>query len=64
MHAPHGMNPIFDGNWLRDGQMVITIANTDATDRLKVAGGYKEIPSERLGTDLSAFYAAGFRPSP
>ncbi len=149
----NGMNPVFDGNWLRDGQMVVTIANTDATttkrsevdetvfaraskivvndwesvvsnnqveltglidsgvvsrenvvelgdvvdgiadvkaggkgivyyksnsglaiqfaapgrivyDRLKAAGGYKEIPTEWLGTDLSALYAAGFRPSP
>jgi ornithine cyclodeaminase/alanine dehydrogenase-like protein (mu-crystallin family) len=27
-------------------------------------GSNKVIPSDWLGTDLSAFYAAGFRPSP
>ena len=156
---PSSLNPVFDGEWLRDGQVVITIANSDITNRNKrsevdvrtyeragvtivtdwdsvigsdqreildplaagiirqeqihelkdivagkvqikqpprgakavgiiyyknnagiaiqfaAAGGLvyrraiaegnnKVIPSEWLGTDLSAFYKAGFRPSP
>lgn len=33
-------------------------------DRVIKAGGYKEIPTEWLGSDLSSLYAQGFRPSP
>jgi ornithine cyclodeaminase/alanine dehydrogenase-like protein (mu-crystallin family) len=32
--------------------------------KLKAEGGAREIPNEWLGTDLSALYAAGYRPSP
>jgi alanine dehydrogenase len=32
--------------------------------KLKAEGTAREIPSEWLGTDLSALYAAGYRPSP
>ncbi|MQA67061.1 MAG: hypothetical protein GEU76_14360 [Alphaproteobacteria bacterium] len=147
------MEPVFDGNWLADGQLVISIANSDATnkkrtevdeatyaksrtivvndwesvidndqtelleplaasvirreqivelgdivsgkmsvrsggegivyyknnsglaiqfastgriiyDRVMAEGTNRQIPSEWLGTDLGALYAAGFRPSP
>lgn len=147
------MEPVFDGGWLEDGQLVISIANSDSTnrkrsevdettyarsgtvvvndwesviandqtellepleqglirreqivelgdivsgkkdvragrdgivyyknnsglaiqfaacgriiyDRVRAAGSNREIPTEWLGTDLSALYAAGFRPSP
>ena len=149
----NGMNPVFDGRWLREGQLVISIANSDTAsgkrsevdettfrrassivindwdsvvsnnqlelieqlesgavsrdsivslgdvvsgksavraggegivyykansglaiqfaapgriiyDRAKASGTCHEIPTEWLGTDLSALYAAGFRPSP
>ena len=149
----NGMDPVFDGRWLKDGQLVISIANSDATskkrsevdettfgrassiiindwdsvaannqrelidllesgavsrdnvvelgdvisgksrvkaggrgivyykansglaiqfaapgrviyDRAKASGTCREIPTEWLGSDLSEFYAAGFRPSP
>jgi alanine dehydrogenase len=142
--ATSSLKPVFDGDWLKDGQLVVTIANSDITNRNKrsevdrrtyeraqseildplaegvilreqihelkevvagklrivqsprgsksdgiiyyknnagiaiqfaAAGGLvyrraiqegnnKVIPSEWLGTDLSAFYEAGFRPSP
>ena len=153
--ATTAMNPVFDGNWLEEGQLVVSIANSDVTNkrsevdrrtyeraraivindwesvidndqtelldpiaqgvikradvhelgdiftgkvqlaqatrglggilyyknnsglaiqfaaaggilyRKAVAeGGNKVIPSEWLGSDLSAYYGAGFRPSP
>jgi alanine dehydrogenase len=149
------MRPVFEGDWLEDGQMVITIANSDVTNKrsevdrrtferasavvvndwesvvendqtellepiaakavardsvhtlgdvvtgraavrqpprgghgivyfknnsglaiqfaapgallyrkMQAEGGARDIPKEWLGTDLSAVYAAGFRPSP
>jgi len=33
--ATSSLNPVFDGEWLRDGQVVITIANSDITNRNK-----------------------------
>lgn len=33
-------------------------------ERVRAAGSNKEIPREWLGSDLSAYYAKGFRPSP
>ena len=33
-------------------------------NKLKQAGTGREIPTEWLGSDLSAYYSAGFRPSP
>lgn len=155
--ATTSMNPVFDGAWLEDGQMVVSIANSDVTNKRSEVdrrtyeramavivndwesvienrqtelldpieegvicqeqvhelgdlltgkitlaqpprgakskgiiyyknnsglaiqfaaaggvlyrkamreGGNKSIPTEWLGSDLSAYYAAGFRPSP
>jgi ornithine cyclodeaminase/alanine dehydrogenase-like protein (mu-crystallin family) len=31
--ATTAMSPVFDGDWLRDGQMVVSIANSDVTNK-------------------------------
>jgi len=31
--ATTAMNPVFDGNWLEDGQLVVSIANSDVTNK-------------------------------
>jgi ornithine cyclodeaminase/alanine dehydrogenase-like protein (mu-crystallin family) len=125
--ATTAMQPVFDGGWLEDGQLVVSIANSDVQTELlepieagvisrdnvhelgalldgkvtikqqprdeihkgiiyyknnsglaiqfAAAGGIlyrkamaegsnKVIPTEWLGSDLSAYYKAGFRPSP
>ncbi len=31
--ATTSMNPVFDGNWLEDGQLVVSIANSDVTNK-------------------------------